>query len=32
MGQRTLVFTGLLLRNVFGNTLRSHGLLVVYVK
>ena len=30
MGQRTLAFTRLLLREVFGNTLRNHGLLVVY--
>jgi hypothetical protein len=32
MGQRTLAFTRLLLRKVFGNTLRNHGLLVVYAK
>jgi hypothetical protein len=32
MGQRTLAFTRLLLREVSGNTLRNHGLLVVYVK
>jgi hypothetical protein len=32
MGQRTLAFTRLLLREVFGNTLRNHELLVVYVK
>jgi hypothetical protein len=32
MGQRTLAFTKLLLRKVFDNTLRSHGLLVVYAK
>jgi hypothetical protein len=30
MGQRTLAFTRLLLRDVFGKTLRNHGLLVVY--
>jgi hypothetical protein len=30
MGQRTLAFTRLLLRKVFGNTLRNHALLVVY--
>jgi hypothetical protein len=29
MGQRTLAFTRLLLRKVFGNTFRNHGLLVV---
>jgi hypothetical protein len=29
IGQRTLAFTGLLLRKVFGNTLRNHRLLVV---
>jgi hypothetical protein len=29
MGQRTLAFTMLLLREIFGNTLRNHGLLVV---
>jgi hypothetical protein len=32
MGQRTLAFTRLLFRKIFGNTLRNHGLLVVYVK
>jgi hypothetical protein len=32
MGQRTLAFTRLLLREVSGNTLRKHGLLVVYAK
>jgi hypothetical protein len=32
MGQRTLAFTRLLLREVFGNTLRNHELLVVYAK
>jgi hypothetical protein len=32
MGQRTLAFTRLLLREVSGNTLRNHGLLVVYAK
>jgi hypothetical protein len=32
MGQRTLSFTGLLLREVSCNTLENHGLLVVYVK
>jgi hypothetical protein len=32
MGQRTLAFTRLLLRKVFGNTLRNHELLVVYAK
>jgi hypothetical protein len=32
MGQRTLAFTRLLLREVFGNTLRNHRLLVVYTK
>jgi hypothetical protein len=32
MGQRTLAFTRLLLRKVFDNTLRSHGLLIVYAK
>jgi hypothetical protein len=31
MGQRTLAFTRLLLREVSSNTLRNHGLLVVYV-
>jgi hypothetical protein len=29
MGQRTLAFIRLLLRKVFSNTLRNHGLLVV---
>jgi hypothetical protein len=29
IGQRTLAFTRLLLRKIFGNTLRNHGLLVV---
>jgi hypothetical protein len=29
MGQRTLDFTRLLLRKIFGNTLRNHRLLVV---
>jgi hypothetical protein len=29
MGQRTLAFTRLLLREIFGNTLRNRGLLVV---
>jgi hypothetical protein len=32
MGQRTLAFTRLLLKEIFGNTLRNHGLLVVYAK
>jgi hypothetical protein len=32
MGQRTLVFTRLLLREVSCNTLGNHGLLVVYAK
>jgi hypothetical protein len=32
MGQRTLSFTRLLLREVPCNTLRNHGLLVVYAK
>jgi hypothetical protein len=32
MGQRTLAFTRLLLREVSCNTLRNHGLLVVYAK
>jgi hypothetical protein len=32
MGQRTFAFTRLLLRKVCGNTLRNHGLLVVYAK
>jgi hypothetical protein len=30
MGQRTLAFTKLLLREVLGNTLRNHKLLDVY--
>jgi hypothetical protein len=29
IGQRALAFTRLLLRKVFDNTLRNHGLLVV---
>jgi hypothetical protein len=29
MGQRTLAFIRLLLRGIFGNTLRNHELLVV---
>jgi hypothetical protein len=29
MGQRTLAFTRLLLREIFDNTLRNHRLLVV---
>jgi hypothetical protein len=29
IGQRTLAFTRLLLRKIFDNTLRNHGLLVV---
>jgi hypothetical protein len=29
MDQRTLAFTRLLLRKIFGNTLRNHRLLVV---
>jgi hypothetical protein len=29
MGQRTLAFTRLLLREIFGNTLRNHELLIV---
>jgi hypothetical protein len=29
IGQRTLAFTRLLLRKIFSNTLRNHGLLVV---
>jgi hypothetical protein len=29
MGQGTLAFTRLLLRKIFGNTLRNHELLVV---
>jgi hypothetical protein len=28
MGQRTIAFTRLLLRKIFGNMLRNHGLLV----
>jgi hypothetical protein len=32
MGQRTLAFTRLLFREVFGNTLRNHRLLVVHAK
>jgi hypothetical protein len=32
MGQRTLAFTRLLLREVFDNTLRNNELLVVYTK
>jgi hypothetical protein len=32
MGQRTLAFTRLLLREVSGNTLGNHRLLVVYTK
>jgi hypothetical protein len=32
MGQRTLAFTRLLLREASGNTLRNHWLLVVYAK
>jgi hypothetical protein len=32
MGQRTLAFTRLLLREVSSNTLRNLGLLVVYAK
>jgi hypothetical protein len=32
MGQRTLAFTWLLLREVSRNTLGNHRLLVVYVK
>jgi hypothetical protein len=32
MGQRTLAFTRLLLREVSSKTLRNHGLLVVYAK
>jgi hypothetical protein len=32
MGQRTLAFTRLLLREVFGNTLGNHELRVVYAK
>jgi hypothetical protein len=29
MSQRTLAFTRLLLREIFGNTLRNHRLLIV---
>jgi hypothetical protein len=32
MGQRTLAFITLLLREVSGITLKNHGLLVVYAK
>jgi hypothetical protein len=32
MGHMTLAFTRLLLRKVFSNTLRNHGLLIVYAK
>jgi hypothetical protein len=32
MGQMTLAFTRLLLREASSNTLRNHGLLVVYTK
>ena len=32
IGLSTLAFTRLLLRGIFGNTLRNLGLLVVYVK
>jgi hypothetical protein len=32
MGQRTLAFTRLLLREVSSNTLRNLGLLIVYAK
>jgi hypothetical protein len=32
MGQRTLAFTKLLLRDFFCNSLRNHGLLIVYAK
>jgi hypothetical protein len=32
IGLRTLAFTRLLLRGIFGNTLRNHELLVVYIK
>jgi hypothetical protein len=32
MGQRTLAFTRLLFREVYCNTLRNLGLLVVYAK
>jgi hypothetical protein len=29
MGHRTIAFTSLLLRKIFGNTLRNHELLVI---
>jgi hypothetical protein len=32
MGQRTLAFTKLLLREISCNSLRTHGLLVVYAR
>jgi hypothetical protein len=32
MGKRTIAFTRLMLRKVSRNTLRNHGLLVVYAK
>jgi hypothetical protein len=32
MGQRTLVFTRLLLREISCNTLRNLGLLIIYAK
>jgi hypothetical protein len=32
MGQRTLAFTRLLLKEVSGNTLKNHGPLIVYAK
>jgi hypothetical protein len=32
MGQRTLAFTRLFIREVSGNTLGNHGLLIVYAK
>jgi hypothetical protein len=32
MGQRTLAFTRLLLREISCNSLRNHGLLIVYAK
>jgi hypothetical protein len=32
MGQMTLAFTRLLLKEVLGDTLRNHRLLVVYTK
>jgi hypothetical protein len=32
MGQRTIAFTRLLLREVSSNTLRNHRLLIVYAK